>query len=236
MDDGDEKKDSEAVPPDRARWEEHLSRWQQVEATFAQDPAEGLRAAERLRIDLSGSSADSPTRVVREMAWKREYSLGGGTPGADANLLSALFDLAGGVQESVRMVQRAQAAARGINAARDHRAASSEENQQAMELYRDAVSRLLGVKRDQLAALGSGTETPAAGKGLPGEQSTGSDETLRDRILAEKLVRESMIPLEQAEARADRWRIARWGMVQLVASLVVGLLMLAVVIWVLSLQ
>lgn len=229
------KEGSDAPPLDRARWEENLTKWQQAEAQFARDPAEGLRAAERLLIELSSVSGGSPTRVVREMTWKREYPLGGGTPGVDANPLAALTDLGRGLRESVRMVQQAQAAARGISAAREHRAASSEDFQQAMELYRDAISRLLGVKRDQLEALGSGAETTAIGSRPQQAEGTVADEAVRERIIAEKLVRESMIPLEQAEARADRRRTVRWAMVQLVGSLVVGLVMVAVVIWVLSL-
>ena len=133
------------------------------------------------------------------------------------------------------MVQQAQAAARGMNAAREHRTASSEDFQQAMELCRDAISRLLGVKRDQLGAFDSGAETTGTGSHPQQGEGTVADEAARERINAEKLVRESMIPLEQADARADRRRTVRWAMIQLVGSLMVGLVMLAVVIWVLSL-
>ena len=122
-----------------------------------------------------------------------------------------------------------------MNAAREHRTASSEDFQQAMELCRDAISRLLGVKRDQLGAFDSGAETTGTGSHPQQGEGTVADEAARERIIAEKLVRESMIPLEQADARADRRRTVRWAMIQLVGSLMVGLVMLAVVIWVLSL-
>lgn len=93
----------------------------------------------------------------------------------------------------------------------------------------------LGVKRDQMEALGSGAETTATGSRPRQAEGTVADEAVRERIIAEKIVRESMIPLEQAETRADRWRTRR-AMVQGVGSLLVGLVMLAAVIWVLSLQ
>lgn len=229
------KEGSGAAPLDRARWEENVARWQLAEAEFARDPAEGLRAAERLLIEWSGVSGASPTRIVRDMTWNREHSLGGGPAGVDADPIAALTDLGRGLLESARMVQQAQAAARGISAAREHRSASREDFQQAMELYREASARLLGVTRDQLEALGSGAETPASGSRPPQTDGPVADEAVRDRIIAEKLVRESMIPLEQAERRADRWRSTRWAMVQMVGSLLVGLVMLAAVIWVLSL-
>src|SRR5687768_9064128 len=230
----DAKENPAAAPPDRARWEENLTKWQQVEAGFAQDPAEGLRLAERLLIELSGVPGGSPTRIVREFTWKREYPLGSEMPATDPNPLVALTELGRGFRESVRLVQQAQAAARGMSAARERRTASREDFQQAMELCRAAISQILGVNREHLEALGAGAEPGGTGNGLPQTEGSVADD-VRERIIAEKLVRESMIPLEEAASRAERWRTARWATVQFAGSLVVGLVMLAVVIWVLSL-
>ena len=227
---------SDAIPLDRTQWEEYFAKWQEAEAQFLRDPADGLRVAERLLMELSGASGNPPKQVVRELAWKREYRSDVRTPVGDGNPLDALYDLARGLADSVRLLNNAQAASRGMNAAREHRRATAEDSQQAMDVYRDACSRLLGIKREQLLASGRGAGTPAAGGAAPNEQPGVTDDPTRERMIAEKLVREAMIPYEQAEARADRRRTARWMMVQLMGSLVVGLIGLASVIWILSLK
>jgi len=97
----DDGKEGPGAPPlDRARWEENLTRWQQAEAQFAQDPAEGLRVAERLLIELSGVSGGSPTRVVREFTWKREYPSGSVMPGTDPNPLARHSRISGAASAS----------------------------------------------------------------------------------------------------------------------------------------
>ena len=219
-------------PIDRDRWEEHLTRWQQAEEQFARDPAEGLRVAERLLIELHPVSGRSPTQVVRDFTFKREYTLGSEVPGTDPNPLSALADLGRGLKEAARMVERAQAASRGINAAREHRSASSDDFQQAMQVYRDAFAQLLGIQPDQLSAYTAGEMKPALTESSAGVSS----DAFRERIIAEKLVREAMLPLEQAEARTDRRTTAKWAMIQLVGSLVIGLVMFGALMWVLSLE
>jgi hypothetical protein len=194
--------------------------------------------AERLIIELSGASADSPKQVVRELAWKRQYQSGDTISGGHGDPLSALYDFARGLSESARLVRNAQAAERGMKAAREHRSTVSEDYQQAMQVYRDVYARLLGIQVEQLLALGPGDERHATDPAMPDGESTAgvTDAAVRERIIAEKLVREAMIPYEQAEARADRHRTVRWAMYQLVGSLVVGLVVLAIVIWVLSLK
>jgi len=231
----------EPWPLDRERWDSAVARWKQVESQFEREPAEAVRQAERVFRDLTGQREDSPSSPVRAAMRLSRSSAGANrsTFSSDADLLaSSLVDLVRAVPEAYRHVRHARAAARGISAARNHQDASLDDLQEAMTLYRRLFERILSVKREELDSLmpQSPTAVPAESGPAGGPPIDDPAAEARDRAIATRIVHESMRVNEQAEERADRWRTVRWGVLGLVANLAVGLAILLVVIWVLSLK
>ena len=230
----------EAWPLDRERWDSLVAGWKRVEDQFDSEPAEAVRQADRLFRDLTGQqegSASSAVRVAmlltRPPTVQRRLVYTG-----EGDFLSAISDFVRGLAETSRNVKRARAAARGTGAARDYRDASLDDLQEAMAMYRGFFERVLSVKRQDLDSLVPRTNTGAIGDQGPAGESHNNDPgaLARDRAIAQGIVRESMRMSELAEARADRWRTFRWGVLGLMGNLAFGLVILLVVIWVLSQQ
>jgi hypothetical protein len=229
----------EAWPLDRERWDSAVATWKAVEDLFDREPAEALRQAERLCRDLAGQRDDSASSTVRA-AMRLTRSPSGQKRliyTGEGDFLSAIPDFLRGLSEVSRQVRQARAAARGIEAARNHGAASIDDFQEAMTLYRGLFERILSVKREELDSLVPRAHTAAAESGPDvGPPTDDPAAEVRDRAIATRIVRESMGVIEQAEARSDRWRTFRWGVLGLAGNLAVGLAILLVVLWVLSQQ
>ena len=230
----------EAWPLDRERWDSAIARWTQLEDQFESEPAEAVRQAERLLRDLTGQPENPPSsaiqaamRLVRTPTVQKRLVYTG-----EGDFLSAIPDFLRGLADASRQLRHARAAARGINAARDHRGASLDDLQEAMTLYRGLFEGILSVKRENLDSLMPPAKTAAIVDPGPAGEPPINDPAahVRDRAIAQGIVRESMRMTELAEARADRWRTFRWGVLGLMGNLAFGLVILLVVIWVLSQQ
>jgi hypothetical protein len=229
-------------PLDPARWEQYLARWRQGEAQFAREPAEAVRGAEQLLMELTRERGGS-TSVVREFMRTGGSTAGGAnrtTPLiSHADFGPSLADALLGISRLIPLVRQARAAARGISAARGHRDASIDELQAAMGQYRAAFEQLLGVERRDLDFFGAGSQRPAASVDAPSARPEGGDsaaDAARQRVIANKIVREAMTGYDRAEARADVEKAVRWGVFQFLGSLAVGLAILVLLAWLLGLQ
>ena len=171
-------KEGAARPLDPRRREHYLASWRQIQARFAQEPAEAVRKAEHLLREL-----------IREGGYRQvEMRSTAGFTG-DAEFGAALA----GIGDLFRVVQEARAAGRGMVAAQAHRDASVQDLRHAMEMYQRAFEQCLGLGRSEVDAQSGVFERRSGG--------VSEAETTRERVLTEKLAREAMgLPYERPDA------------------------------------